>query len=141
MKEKIKINNNKKVASVQKEFSHIFPYLRLEFFSKQEHGKRGMEKKNVIIPADKTIGECRKVHKNDSISVTPGMKVSSLEEMFQEDFGLYVQVFRKSGKVWLETTMTDDWTLAEQNKQGEELSKPVHKKEKPFRADDYHDLE
>jgi hypothetical protein len=33
-----------------------------------------------------------------------------------------VQVFRKSGKVWLETTVTDGWTLEEQNLQGEALS-------------------
>jgi hypothetical protein len=33
------------------------------------------------------------------------------------------QVYRKSGKIWLETTVTDSWTLEEQNKQGESLSK------------------
>jgi hypothetical protein len=27
-----------------------------------------------------------------------------------------VQVFRKSGKLWIQTTATDQWTLGEQNK-------------------------
>jgi hypothetical protein len=52
-----------------------------------------------------------------------------------------VQVFRQSGRVWLETTRTDDWTLAEQNKQGEELSKYKNEKEKPFPAEDYRYVE
>jgi hypothetical protein len=44
------------------------------------------------------------------------MKVGELENLFAEKFGLYVQLFRKSGKVWLQTTTTDTWTLKEQSK-------------------------
>ena len=50
------------------------------------------------------------------------MSVTELETMFRENFGLYVQVFRRSGKLWLETTATDSWTLTVQNDQGKELS-------------------
>ena len=103
--------------------------------------KKGLPKKNLIIPDHKTIGECRRIHKSNSINITPGMKVNKLEKIFLEEYGLSVQVFRKSGRVWLETTMTDDWTLAEQNRQGEELSTYAAVKEKPFPADDYHDIE
>jgi hypothetical protein len=35
---------------------------------------------------------------------------------------LSVQVFRKSGKSWLETTFTDGWTLKKQNQEGIDLS-------------------
>ena len=51
------------------------------------------------------------------------MTVIDLEKKFREVFGLGIQVFRKSGKAWLETTLTDNWTLEEQNRQGEALSK------------------
>ena len=98
-------------------------------------------KKAFLIPNHKTIGECRKIHKNDSIAITPRMKVIELEKIFLDDYGLAVQVFRESGRVWLETTMTDDWTLAEQNQQGEALSRHTIKREEPFPANDYHDLE
>jgi hypothetical protein len=37
-------------------------------------------------------------------------------------FGVPVQILRKSGKIWLETTMTDHWTLLQQNQHGEEIS-------------------
>ena len=137
---KIKISDKRKISAVQKEFSEIFPYLRLEFFTKPTRSK-GFDKKSLIASENKTIGECRKIHTNSSISITPGMKVSKLEQTFMDKFGLYVQVFRKSGRVWLETTMTDDWTLNEQNREGEELSKYSPQKEKPPRAEDYQELE
>jgi hypothetical protein len=40
--------------------------------------------------------------------------VWQLEKQFEEGFGLHVQVFRKSGRTWLETSVTDDLTLVEQ---------------------------
>jgi len=71
----------------------------------------------------KTLGECRTIHKSGSILITPGMTVCKLEQNFRDVYGLSVQIFRRSGKVWLETTVTDGWTLQEQNSQGEDLSK------------------
>jgi hypothetical protein len=40
---------------------------------------------------------------------------------------MVVQVSRKSGTLWLETTMTDSWTLGQQNEHGRELSTPATK--------------
>lgn len=50
------------------------------------------------------------------------MKVSELEKLFKDKFKLAVQVFRKSGNLWLETTMTDNWSLLQQNNHGREIS-------------------
>jgi len=63
------------------------------------------------------------VHNTGTITIAPGMTVNELEQNFKDVYGLSVQVFRKSGKVWLETTVTDGWSLEEQNRQGEDLSK------------------
>jgi hypothetical protein len=137
---KIHISNKKKIAALQEEFNHAFPFLRLEFFSKPHYAYDGNSRKYLISDYE-TIGDFNKIDKSSSISISPGMKVEELEKIFQDIFGLFVHVFRQSGKVWLETTMTDDWTLDEQNKQGEELSKHRQEKEKPFPAEDYGDLE
>jgi hypothetical protein len=53
------------------------------------------------------------------------MTVSELEKSFTEIYGLYTQVFRKSGNIWLVTTITDNWTLNEQNQQGEIITKQL----------------
>lgn len=55
------------------------------------------------------------------LEITEDMPVSTLEQLFQDYFGLSAQVFRKSGRSWLETSLTDDWTLKRQNDEGYEL--------------------
>ena len=70
----------------------------------------------------KTLGECRVIHSKGTITITPQMTVANLEQNMNDVFGLSVQVFRKSGNAWLETSVTDNWTLEQQNNQGEELS-------------------
>ena len=72
--------------------------------------------------SSRTLGECRTIHNKGSITIGPEMTVDELEQRFMDVYGLSIQVFRKSGKVWLETTITDGWTLEKQNEQGRELS-------------------
>ncbi|MCE3227700.1 MAG: hypothetical protein K0S32_2251 [Bacteroidetes bacterium] len=119
---KLLINDRRKVFAIQESFNAAFPYLKLEFFSKP-HQRGGATSKKLIKVSSKTLGECRVIHNSGSITIMPSMTVSELEQHFNDIYGLSVQVFRKSGKVWLETTVTDGWTLQEQNTQGEALSK------------------
>lgn len=121
---KIKINDHRRVFEIQKDFTKQFPYLKIEFFSKT-HAIHEASSKKLIEPNSKTLGECRTRHNDGAIDITPQMKVSDLEQAFMNVYGLSIQVFRKSGKVWLETTVTDNWSLEEQNQQGEDLSKSV----------------
>jgi hypothetical protein len=118
---KILINDRRKIFAIQESFNNMFPYLKLEFFAKPHKPGAGSVKKN-IKPSSKTIGECRTIHDSGTLTITPNMTVTELEQNFRDVYGLGVQVFRKSGKVWLETTVTDGWTLEEQNLQGEALS-------------------
>lgn len=119
----IKIDSHKQIATIQDEFNAIFPYLKLEFFSIPHKTGTGSAKK-FIIPNTRNIGEFNNFQSSKkNIIITPQMTVKDLEENFHSLYGLSVQVFRKSGKVWLETTVTDNWTLEEQNAQGEALSK------------------
>jgi hypothetical protein len=115
------INDHRKIFAIQKEFNEMFPYLKLEFFGKP-HKVGAPSSKKIIKHASKTIGQCRVIHNKGTLTITPSMTVTVLEQAFDDVYGLSVQVFRKSGRVWLETTATDAWTLEKQNKQGEELS-------------------
>ena len=119
---KITINDHRKIFAIQEEFNNVFPYLKLEFFSKP-HKSGGESAKKFVKHHSKTLGECRTIHSNGEITISPNMTVTELEQSFGDVYGLGVQVFRQSGKVWLETTVTDGWTLEEQNRQGEALSK------------------
>lgn len=118
---KIQINDHRKIFAIQEEFNKMFPWLKLEFFVKP-HKVGGPSPKSQIISSSKTVGECRTIHNSGTVTITPMMSVSELEQSFRDVYGLSVQVFRKSGKSWLETTVTDAWTLEKQNAQGKTLS-------------------
>lgn len=114
---KITINDHRKIFAIQEEFNNVFPSLKLEFFSKP-HQSKGASEKEFIKHPSKTLGECRTIHEDGNITITPHMTVDNLEQNFSSIYGLGVQVFRKSGGVWLETSETDGMTLEEQNKLG-----------------------
>ena len=117
----ITIHDYRKIYDVQDEFHLAFPYLKLDF---SYHPRvQNMTSQKRVLDHLKTLGEFRPLCKNGAISITPDMTVADLEYLFYNNYGLVVQVLRKSGKVWLETTVTDGWTLEKQNEQGEELSK------------------
>src|SRR5690606_8331305 len=59
------------------------------------------------------------VLKEGKFSLDPSFTVAAFEEKMQQDHGLPVQVFRKSGDLWLETVQTDGLTLEAQNQMGE----------------------
>lgn len=126
---KIKINDKRKISAIQEEFTAMFPYLKVEFFAKP-HNIGGASSRKIMKQPTKTLGECRTIHNDGTITITPDMTVAELEQNFLEIYGLSIQVFRKSGNAWLETTVTDAWTLEKQNHQGEMLSSFLSERKK-----------
>ena len=117
----IKITDTEKISSLQEEFHEMFPFLKLEFFHHKHSAYSGSNKKEML-DSSLTLKQCRKKNTEGSIILKESMKVIEIEKLFQEVFGIPTQVFRKSGKSWIETTVTDDWTLKQQNDEGKELS-------------------
>ncbi len=118
----IRITPETLLSEIQNEFSSYFTFLKLEFFSQPHVAGKGT-KKEYMQSTSLAVKDINKKCNSGSVSINDDTVVSELEKQFKTDFGLNVQVFRKSGKIWLETTATDNWTLAYQNSQGQELSK------------------
>jgi len=116
-----KIDDNKSIATIQQEFNAMFPYLKLEFF-KHAHGVHQGGPKKDMLNSSLALKQFAKKHVNGMIEIKETMKVSDLESSFQMLFSLSVQVFRKSAGTWIETSVTDDWTLRQQNDEGKDLS-------------------
>jgi hypothetical protein len=114
----IKIDKPTKVSEIKKTFNMQFPFLKIEFFKKKHETNQGSLKKDVISD-DFTISL---IQDDNTIVFSEEMLVSELENQFAEKLKLSVQVFRMSGKSWLETTFTDSWSLKKQNQEGIELS-------------------
>ncbi len=111
------IKDDMTIRDLQRAFNEKFPFLRIEFYTEPHEPHQGSPATKQI-PPDKKIGEVRLIHSEGDFRIDPKMKVAELEQLFQEKYGLYVQVFRRSGNLWLQTTATDDWTLEEQNEHG-----------------------
>jgi hypothetical protein len=128
----LNISPTRLITDVQKEFNTEFPFLKLEFF-KKNHWSVPMQKR--IASGRQMLSEIQWPLVGADVEIKEDMKVNDLEKIFKKDLGLNVQVFRKSGNLWLETTMTDNWTLAMQNVHGKEISTSPVKKIEEF--DDY----
>jgi hypothetical protein len=114
------LNDHRKIAAIQAEFSAAFPYLKIDFFSKPAGAESPAPKK--LISSSKTLGECRTIHTKGTVTIIAGMRITELEDLFRDTFGLSVLLSRKSGREWLHISSTDKWTLEQQNEQGMALS-------------------
>ncbi|MBK7233326.1 MAG: hypothetical protein IPH93_13950 [Saprospiraceae bacterium] len=128
---KISIKDSLTIEEIKDQFSKKFPYLKIEFFTKPHKKFTGSKKENMI-PTDVTIGESRSVHSIGELIIDEHTKVAHLEKEMLEKFGLFAQVFRRSGKVWIETTVTDDWTLEKQNTEAESFIKDIRENEDAY---------
>ena len=116
-------DDNADIGSLQTQFNTVFPYLKIEFYVNLLFDQDLDLKAHV--QSHRKLSDCRRIFNNGDLVVTPSLTVSELVGSCKRIYGLDAQIFRKSGKAWLGTTLTDNWTLEEQNRQGEILSKSV----------------
>jgi hypothetical protein len=118
----IEINPNKKLKDISLTFARAYPFLKLEFFSKSH---KWQESSSVLqlLQQDQTVSEvtynslCSRF-----IEIHYWQKTGAIEMMFLTQFNLYVQVYRKNGDNWIQTSGTDELTLEEQNEAGMKAS-------------------
>ena len=116
----IQLNNLRTIGELQYDFNREFPFLRLEFIEPQRSGKTGARPK--AVPGHWKLGTIKKIQAEKKITVAKTQTVRGLENELEKDLGVSVQVLRRSGNSWIETTLTDLWTLEQQNREGSEMS-------------------
>ena len=95
------------VGSLRAQFHLEFPRLSLRLFE-SSHEKGKWSPASQMIDDNESLS--RWVKSPLSLFIDPEMTVEQVESIFEKS-GMHVQVFRQSGKLWLETTRTDDWAL------------------------------
>lgn len=120
----INLRKGTTVKQVKKQFHERFPYLKLEFFvhTAGEHN----DVVETFADDSMKLGELQPLMRETSIAITDFLKVCEFECMLKQKCLLDVQVFRRSGSLWLDTTMTDGWTLSKQNEHGEEITETFY---------------
>lgn len=124
------------IHEVQKKFNDRFHYLKIEFFREPTIKGKGTNRKKMYLN-DVALKDLHRLKKSGQIKLENKLTVSELETLFFSEFGLYTQVFRKSGNIWLETSATNHWTLEQQNEEGKSLQEEIkNERENP----DDHDI-
>lgn len=115
------IKSGMSLLAVQNMFNGAFPYLKLGFFRKVP-GLKDPRAARVVLKPDLLLRSTAKDSTGLELIIKSEMSVLEVEQLFLDRFGLLAQIFRKSGRSWLETKLTDDWSLKKQNDEGSELS-------------------
>src|SRR5579883_1615370 len=111
----ILLDKERAVEDVQAEFNNAYPYLKMDF-TKRERTQANVanrqqgENKPII-----KIGDLNVNIQPCQIEVTDQMTVNELEKQVLECINVPVKILRKSGNIWLETSITGNWTLLQQN--------------------------
>ena len=116
---KLYVDNKCPVRNIQRQFNAYYPFLKLEFFTTQLTDKNFLKATPL---ACESVKHLFSKNLEGTINVAKARTVAEVENDFKTEFGLSAQIFRLSGNVWIETTLTDDWTLEKQNKEGEQIS-------------------
>ncbi len=112
---KLDLAPNTTIGDIQAAFSTFFPNLKLAFFSKPHKAYKSSAAKFLIQDKTMLLSLLSPTCSEPAVLLLENeMPVWQLERLFEEEFGLHVQVFRRSGKIWLETSKTDDLTLEQQ---------------------------
>ena len=106
---------------LQKEFNTLYPYLKLEFFKSYAPRNKILQKAEKINPHE-LVQRVTRLYKPVSICIDYKRTVAQIVVDFGDILGLSILVFRKSGNLWIETSLTDSWSLEKQNKIGESFS-------------------
>jgi hypothetical protein len=106
------IDDNKTIADLQDKFEQCFPGLKIEFYSKAHNWKEATPSK-YMLDNEIRIGDIIKANSSNIFEIKSWFQTGKVEQDFRELFGLNVQVFRVKNDKWIQTTKSDQQTLAQ----------------------------
>ena len=98
----IRIEAGKSFNQIQQLFNDVFPYLKIECLNNYNRNKNIDEHLFIIVNNNTTVAE--------------------LVNQFKEIQNCTVKVLRRSNNLWIETSLTDSWTLEKQNMAGKQFN-------------------
>lgn len=131
----IEINEHTVLAEIRKAFKAEFPYLDIAFFEKP-HQTGAANAKAMMLEYNLTAGVAGDPHKTGSLLLENKQTIAEIEKHFESQFGLYAQILRKSGNVYLQTTTSDNISLNTLNEDAKNASEFTPDKSEP---EDYHE--
>lgn len=113
------INKESRIKEIQQTFSQHYPYLKIEFCKKESLLPSS---KKINASPESKIRDLTLITDSTQVNIAENRTVAELVSDFINRLGIIVQLFRKSGNIWNVISLTDSWTLENQNKAGEFIS-------------------
>ncbi len=108
------------LKEIKDQFSNYFPHLKIEFFEHPHRTGEGSMEQSKIDEAFR-LRDIRKEGLMETFAIHGNLKTQTLESKFSDLYGVNIQVYKKRGNTWIQTTSTDNWTLSQQEKSTEEI--------------------
>ena len=113
----IVLKPNSIIADIQIQFNLFYPFLKIEFLKNPGN----VSGKNLRLNAELCLSEVSEITSTKEINVAKSRTVLEIAVDCKK-MGLYIQVLRRSGNVWNVISLTDSWTLENQNNEGKFIS-------------------
>lgn len=107
------------LKDIQEGFNKEYPYLWIDFFSYPSVGNTQARPEK--ISPDAIVRNVCQLDGSRSINIDGNTSVLELENSFCKILGVNVKLMRKSGNVWVGTPYTSNWTLDNQNSEGQQI--------------------
>ncbi|TDH27028.1 hypothetical protein EXU57_09520 [Segetibacter sp. 3557_3] len=118
----IVIRENSLVIDVERAFNLYYPYLKIELTGASNALPN---LKTTPVNPRNTISQLSPGKLPVKLDVTSTRTVAEFEQDIKTLLGMRVKISRKSGNVWNTISLTDNWTLGNQNNAGEFISKEM----------------
>ena len=128
------------VRDIQKSFNDLYPLLKIEFF-RNKHAVNSLSPKQEKLPERTAIALAMANSDVTSIDISQTVTVGALEQELWKKTGFSAQVFRKSRNLWIETSLTDNWTLEKQSNTAAQFVMPDEKSFRQQMDDRKYDME
>src|SRR3954471_1858919 len=115
---KITVHYSTKTGTIKQAFNKMFPYLKIEFIKAVAANGEAISLVDLVLH-NRYLGEINGYLKQGSININGDYNAASVEQLFHQNFGLPVIVFRKEKKQWV-TAKASELTLSQQNEIGKE---------------------
>lgn len=110
----IYISDNAIIASIQRAFQAVYPYLKLEFYC---HGQEAVPAAAAVkrVCPNTPVDDIREAGACGWLDIGHKRTAAELVSDLREIMGLNAQVTPRRGDLWLKTACTINWSLAQLN--------------------------
>lgn len=116
----IKIDSGSLVSDIQRQFTARYPYLKIQFHKKYNYYKRAAREEPAA--PNELFRNLGSLNKTGIVDINNTRTIADVENEFKKEYGVNAEILRQSGTLWIETSLTDDWSLEKQNREGEQIS-------------------